>query len=167
MQIEELIQQVRATIEACCHIKDLTHIYQDNNQNQPSQDSIQLSQNISLCLYGSHTYTLWSKSINDIPNEYRTKLFLNHSTPNVFQVDLDSTNEITNEDFDPNFDDDDYEEYKTVTLLTSKQNSKKKRSRQRFSQCDKCLKSWNDIRSFEMHQKGNLYKLRNVIFLLE
>jgi hypothetical protein len=41
-------------------------------------------------------------------------------------------------------------------------NSKKKRSRQRFSQCDKCLKSWNDIRSFELHQK-----VRVLTFLLE
>lgn len=30
---------------------------------------------------------------------------------------------------------------------------KKKRSRQRFSQCEKCLKSWNDIRSFDIHRK--------------
>lgn len=39
--------------------------------------------------------------------------------------------------------------------LVSEQNKKKskKRSRQRFSQCEKCFKSWNDIRSFEIHQK--------------
>ena len=29
---------------------------------------------------------------------------------------------------------------------------KKKRSRQKFSQCDKCQKTWNDIRSFKVHQ---------------
>ena len=29
---------------------------------------------------------------------------------------------------------------------------KKKRSRQKFVKCDKCLKTWNDIRSFKVHQ---------------
>ena len=69
MQIEQLIHQVRTMIEACCHVKDFNQLYQESNQT--SQDSIQLSQSISLCLYGTHSYTLWAKSIEDIPLDYR------------------------------------------------------------------------------------------------
>jgi len=106
--------------------------------------------------------------LNDIPTFYQEKLSL---TSNV-----NDRNAITNEqslcyenynETKCNTDEEDIDTNVIDEPMTSTNNEltttntnekcmvdfpKKKRSRQKFSQCQKCLKTWNDIRSFKVHQ---------------
>ena len=170
-QLEELFQQIRSTIDACCDVKDYNR-----------KNSITLTQQTSFCLYGNYNNTICEKSPDEIPPEIRRKLFSTEVTfenamENTDDPDFDSNNieeeyddddhkvekysskkgvgrtretsnntTIDDPDFDPNqIDQEDKNDQDCNTGKDSvKRKSPKKsgRSRQRFSQCDKCLKSW-------------------------
>ena len=95
------------------------------NKAEQSASSLELTVSQSMYLFGTTGTTLNLKNPNDLPVKYKDKIFRDVSIENTVED----------------------ESHGMRTQL------KKKRSRQRFSQCDKCFKSWNDVRSYELHLK--------------
>ena len=95
------------------------------NKAEQSASSLELTVSQSMYLFGTTGTTLNLKNPNDLPAKYKDKIFRDVSIENTVED----------------------ESHGMRTQL------KKKRSRQRFSQCDKCFKSWNDVRSYELHLK--------------
>ena len=126
LQVDELLEQIKQMLEECS-------IKPEEDFAQSSQYYLQLKPNQSFYLFGNHCpTTLNLKNFNDFPDKYREKVFTQSENNEIAQND-----EFCGEN---------NEEIESKPV-------KKKRSRQKFSQCDKCFKSWNDIRSYELHLK--------------
>ena len=134
-QVDELLGQLKQMIQECCYAK-----VEEEHFSRSSQHYLQLSDSQSMYLFGNNCMTLNLKNLNEFPEKYKVKIFHHNTGDNE---------SINDEDSNLNMEENNKEDNERKLS----KNNKKKRSRQKFSQCDKCYKSWNDVRSYELHLK--------------
>jgi len=151
VQIDELIDSIKTMLEECCNVLPF--------ENESSQQILHLNSSQSQYLFGTPNASLSLKSIEEIPAIYHEKLFRTSNVndrnsidePSFYNEEYNETKDnVENDAIDPiEIDEPNSSNINEENTTDSK---KKKRSRQKFSQCDKCQKTWNDIRSFKVHQ---------------